>query len=297
MLGSMVLSWLAGDRGLALGATARSETLLQEIGRRSPGCERHLLEAESATVEQLEGLLRGADYAVNCVGVIKPYIHDDNRVETERAILVNGLFPHRLATAAERASCRVLQIATDCVYSGTTGRYLEDAPHDALDVYGKTKSLGEIHSPWVHHLRVSIIGPELKGHVSLLDWFLGQGKGASLNGFTNHDWNGVTTLHFGKICHGIIKERVVPGHMQHIVPSGSITKAALLSVFAKEYDRADLTIRPVAAPKVIDRTLATAHAEANRQVWKSAGYSEPPTIEQMVSELGRYRMVAGDRPG
>jgi dTDP-4-dehydrorhamnose reductase len=297
MLGSMVSSWLSDDRELKLGVTARTEALLHDLERRVPASERHLLDAETATVEQLAKLLRGVDYAVNCIGVIKPYIRDDNRAETERAILVNGLFPHRLATAAEQSSCRVLQIATDCVYSGATGRYVEESPHDALDVYGKTKSLGEVRGPWIHHLRCSIIGPELKGHVSLLDWFRAQARGASLNGFTNHDWNGITTLHYGKICHGIIKQKIVPGQVLHIVPTGSITKAALLGVFAKEYDRGDITIRPVEAPKVINRTLATSHAEENRKIWNAAGYPVPPTIEQMLSELARYRMAPEVRAG
>jgi dTDP-4-dehydrorhamnose reductase len=275
MLGSMVRSWLSTDRTLSLVATTRNE-----------------LDAETATQDAIAHVLRGADYAVNCIGVIKPYIHDDNGAETVRAMRVNGLFAHTLAAAAERASCRVLQIATDCVYSGTKGRYLENAPHDATDVYGKTKSLGEVHSPWVHHLRCSIIGPEPAAHVSLLDWFLGQAKGATVKGFTNHDWNGVTTLHFGKLCHGIIRQKIVPGHLQHVVPSGTITKAALLGVFAKELDRSDVTIQPVAAPTVIDRTLATAHAETNQALWTAAGYPEPPTVERMVSELARYGSAA-----
>jgi dTDP-4-dehydrorhamnose reductase len=289
MLGSMVLRWLATDRSLTLAATARTDALLQELERLGPGCERRLLDAETTTVDGLTALLQGADYAVNCIGVIKPYIRDDRPIETERAIRVNALFPHALATAAERSSCRVLQIATDCVYSGTKGGYLESAPHDALDVYGKTKSMGEIHSPWVHHLRCSIIGPEPRAHVSLLDWFIGQARGATVKGFTNHAWNGVTTLHFGKVCHGLIKTRSVPGHLQHLVPTGSITKAALLGVFGKEYDRSDVTIQPVAAPTVIDRTLGTSSPDADRDMWKGAGYAEPPTVEQMVYELARFR--------
>jgi len=62
----------------------------------------------------------------------------------------------------------------------------------------------EAWSGSVFHLRASIIGPEPKAHVSLLDWFLGQKKDAAVNGFTNHQWNGVTTLHFARLCHGII---------------------------------------------------------------------------------------------
>ena len=47
----------------------------------------------------------------------------------------------------EQSNGPILQIATDCVYSGATGGYTESSSHDALDVYGKTKSLGEVALP------------------------------------------------------------------------------------------------------------------------------------------------------
>ena len=82
-----------------------------------------------------------------------------------------------------------MQIATDCVYSGKKGSYNEDDLHDALDVYGKTKSLGEAQSPNLLNIRCSIIGPEQGKHVSLLEWFLTQEPGAKLQGFAHHHWN------------------------------------------------------------------------------------------------------------
>ena len=100
----------------------------------------------------------------------------------------------------------MIQIATDCVYSGKTGGYNEDSLHDALDAYGKTKSLGEVRSSTFLNIRSSIIGPEINHKVLLLEWFLKQPKGAVLNGFSNHLWNGVTTLQFAELCLTIIKK-------------------------------------------------------------------------------------------
>jgi dTDP-4-dehydrorhamnose reductase len=288
MLGSMVLSWLGRDPSLQLIATGRETELFAGMKRLAPTCDPRALDAESATVESLEALLGGADWAVNCIGVIKPYIKDDNPTQTQRALRVNSLFPHLLAQAAERTGCKVLQIATDCVYSGLKGAYPETAAHDALDVYGKSKSLGEVHSPQVHHLRCSIIGPEPKCHVSLLDWFLGQAPGAGVKGFTNHDWNGVTTLHYAKVCHGIMKQGLNLPHLLHVVPTGTIAKSDLLGAFATSYGRGDITIDPVAAPTVVDRTLSTGQAELNAAVWRAAGYPVPPTVPQMVQEMADY---------
>ena len=203
MLGWVVLRELAADESLDVFASVRDESGAALARRVAPGVACRALDAEDVTVEALSDALDAASWAINAIGVIKPYIKEDEAASVERALRVNALFPHRLARAAERTGCRVLQIATDCVYSGARGDYRESDAHDALDVYGKTKSLGEVHSPMVHHLRCSIIGPELQHHMSLLDWFLGQPEGASLQGFVNHRWNGVTTLHFARLCRAI----------------------------------------------------------------------------------------------
>ena len=44
----------------------------------------------------------------------------------------------------------------------------------------------------------------------------------------------------------------------------------------------------VEAPAVIDRTLTTNTEQANRQLWDAAGYSSPPTVEEMVAEVADY---------
>ncbi|MBI4267073.1 MAG: sugar nucleotide-binding protein [Chloroflexi bacterium] len=288
MLGSMVLDYLSRDLDVQLIATARRRDLIHSFESRLDNVEWRRLDAGGSTVKKIVAVLGDAAWAVNAIGVIKPYIHDDNAAEVERAVNVNARFPHLLAHAAEETGCRVLQIATDCVYSGRGGNYTEKDEHDPLDVYGKTKSLGEVYSGSVYHLRCSIIGPEPKGHISLLDWFLGQSRHASVNGYTNHRWNGVTTLHFAKLCQGIIKRRLALPHVQHVIPSGSISKAEMLGCFAREYKRGDITITPTNAKVVIDRTLSTVNDSLNRQLWAAAGYATPPSVPEMVAEMAKY---------
>ena len=288
MLGSMVLNYLSTDSSLELIATARSRELIQKFRPHLSGVQWKLLDAERCNAKDISEVLGDAKWAVNAIGVIKPYIHDDNAAEVERAVTVNALFPHLLAHAAEQSGCRVLQIATDCVYSGSKGNYTEKDSHDPLDVYGKTKSLGEVYSANVHHLRCSIVGPEPKGHVSVLDWFLGQPRSGSVSGYTNHQWNGVTTLHFAKVCHGIIKHEINLLHVQHLVPAGTVSKMELLQSFGQTYHRQDITITPAKANTVIDRTLATMNETLNRQLWATAGYAKPPSVPEMVEELTQF---------
>lgn len=288
MLGSITLdSFVKSDEFEVIG-TYRNKEGIEPFIASYPNIKFRQLDAEKASVEEITEAISGTEWVVNAIGVIKPYIHDDNPEETIRAVLVNSVFPYNLAVAASKTNAKVIQIATDCVYSGKEGKYKEDAVHDALDVYGKSKSLGEVYFDNIYHVRCSIIGPELKGHMSLMDWFLGQSENAKLNGFTNHDWNGVTTLHFARITQGIIKNQVKISHLQHIIPGNAITKANLLRAFAKEFGREDIKVNDVEAPTVIDRTLATNNDQLNKEIWAAAGYDSPPTIEQMVAEVAAY---------
>ena len=220
---------------------------------------------------------------INAVGVIKPYIRDTDSCQVERAVRVNALFPHLLARAAARCDARVIQIATDCVYSGARGGYVESDLHDAQDAYGKTKSLGEVRHEAVYNLRCSIIGPESRGHRSLLDWFRLQPAGATVPGYANHRWNGVTTLAFARLCLGLVRE----GGPQriHVIPADQVSKAELLGVVREAYARQDITIAPENTPIAIDRTLATEHPAGNLALWRAAGYAAVPTIAEMVREM------------
>lgn len=289
MLGSMVTDLLATDDSLQVAAAVRSADYAREAANRLPNVDWRLFTIgdQVETARQLHSL-GPADWVINAIGLTKPYTHDDNPAEVERAITGNALFPHWLGRAAQEYGGQVLQIATDCVYSGASGHYRETALHDALDVYGKTKSLGEAFLPNVHHLRCSIIGPEPKAYVFLLAWFLKQKSQAQLNGFTNHRWNGVTTLHFAAVCRGIIKQNIALPHLQHVIPTEDVSKYQLLQAFAQAYGRPDIIINPVEAGVAVDRTLATNDPTLNQTLWAAAGYVQPPTVPEMVAELARF---------
>jgi dTDP-4-dehydrorhamnose reductase len=275
MLGSMVLRYLSHQPDLYLRPTERSS-----------------FDAAKADLSDAVEVLEGQDYAINCIGIIKPRIDEQNAASVRRAIQVNSLFPHVLAGAAELTGCRVLQIATDCVFSGRDGGYLESCLHDPLDVYGKTKSLGEVRSSNVRHLRCSIVGPEQvyppRPVQSLLQWFLAQPQGATVHGYTNHLWNGITTLAFARLCHGIVKNGIELPQVQHLIPCYAMDKAELLWSFSHCYDRGDIQIKRAAAGTPINRTLATVNLDKNAELWQAAGYAKTASIMELVEEMAAY---------
>jgi dTDP-4-dehydrorhamnose reductase len=290
MLGSMVVDVISRESGLAVTASVRSAAMEEALAPRFPGVEFRIFDPAAGVSPEL---FEGQAWVINAIGITKPLIRDDRADEIDRAIEINARLPYQVAHAARAARAQVLQIATDCVYSGGKGRYVESDVHDALDVYGKSKSLGETFHDNVHHLRCSIIGPEPKDFKFLIEWFRRQPKGSQLNGFMNHQWNGVTTLHFARICLGIITRGVALGHLIHIVPTGTLSKAEMLHQFGRSFSRPDLAIRDVTASTVVDRTLDTNQPDLNREVWNAAGYQEAPSVPDMIQELAdfNYRAV------
>ena len=285
MLGSMIVDYLSRDSQFSLTATVRTADLQERMQAVYPKVRWEIADFRGFTDF---AAFDGQQWIINAIGITKPLIRDDHAAEILNAIEINSLLPHTIGREAQRRNARVIQIATDCVYSGSKGHYTETDAHDALDVYGKTKSLGECFLPNTQHLRCSIIGPEPKDFKFLIEWFRRQPPDASVNGFTNHHWNGVTTLHFAKLCKGIIETGPALSHLQHVVPSGLVTKARMLHDFAQAYSRPDITIRDTEAKTVIDRTLDTTTPDANLALWRAAGYQQPPTVTHMILELGKY---------
>lgn len=224
------------------------------------------------------------DWIINCIGVIKPHINEGLYSSTQNAIEINSLFPYRIAEAIEGTSIKVIQIATDCVYSGLIGSYTESQPHDALDVYGKTKSLGEVNSDSFIHLRASIIGPEPARSTSLLEWFLRQETNAEVNGFTDHLWNGITTHHFAKLALSITETNLFLPGVKHVIPGDTVAKAELLEYFKEVYGRSDIVVNRVESSKKIDRTLSSTQKDFSNDLWLASGYWSAPTVKQMVQE-------------
>ena len=291
MLGSMVVEYLAKQPGYQVTAVVRDSKFADWASKKLPEVRFALGGINDVTGDIDFNSVKGSEWVVNAIGITKPLIKDDNFEQIERAVAVNVVFPHRLARLAAENGAKVIQIATDCVYSGAKGDYTEVDLHDCTDVYGKTKSLGECYMTNVHHLRCSIIGPELKDRKFLLEWFLKQPQNSSVNGFSNHSWNGVTTLHFAKLCKGIVESSLNLSHLQHVIPSGSVTKAEMLESFAKCYGRSDILVKTMEAPMVLARTLRTKNEETNKSLWSAAGYTTPPTVPQMIEELSKFAMT------
>ena len=206
-----------------------------------------------------------AAYYINCIGVINVHVAKD----IKNAIVLNSLFPHMLTDRLRN----VIHVTTDCVFSGREGNYDENSLHDAIDDYGKTKSLGEPKNCMV--LRTSIIGPEVHNDSSLVAWVRKQ-AGKEINGYTNHFWNGITTLQYAKVCDQIIREGLYKDELYHVVSPTSVTKYELVSMISDHYG-VGAVVRPFETPVKVDRTMST--------VKDLCGKLNIPEIKEQIEEL------------
>jgi dTDP-4-dehydrorhamnose reductase len=225
------------------------------------------------------------DYVINCIGAIPQKYTIKSQSEIRDMIIVNSFLPADLESLSTKGLFDVIQIATDCVFSGLSGNYDEGALHDAIDLYGVSKSLGELRSPNSMHLRCSVIGDADSSNSSLHNWFLSNKSDSNVQGFTNHKWNGITTLAFAKIVLGIVNFGGFKPGLQHIVPLDIVSKYDLLRIIADVKERHDIRINPVENSTRVDRTLRSKYSERNETLWRHAGYAKLPTIRELVQEL------------
>jgi dTDP-4-dehydrorhamnose reductase len=259
MLGNTVGKWfLSNPDKYEVHLTYRTEDV-------SYGENKHYFNAVEDSLEDLPNV----DWVINCIGTIKPFMTKD----PVRSIEINSLFPWKLARFCEDKGTKLIHITTDCVYSGASGLYTEDVAHDALDDYGKSKSLGEPDNCMV--LRTSIIGEEIHKDASLISWVKSQ-KGKKVNGFTNHQWNGITTKQYAKICDQIVSRSMYKVGKYHVFSPYSVNKHELVTMLGEKFDL-ELTVKKTNATTSADRTLASNHSLCKRL--------EVPSIKQQIKEL------------
>jgi len=231
MLGNAVLRYFAGSDSYDAVGSVRSESAFRSL----PESLRHRLVAagNADDPDQLIRLLGQVrpDIVINCIGLVKQLGEAKNPLA---AIPINAVLPHRLAQCCELVGARLVHLSTDCVFSGRKGMYVEDDVADADDVYGRTKLLGEVDYPHAVTLRTSIIGHELAGHRSLVDWFLSQDR--PVKGFTRAIFSGLPTVEIASV----IDRYVIPNkdmHGLYHVSAAPIDKASLLRLVADVYQK------------------------------------------------------------
>lgn len=211
------------------------------------------------------------DTIINCIGVLNQFAEQDKALAT----YLNAYLPHFLVSATEGTDTQVIQMSTDCVFSGKRGQYTEADFPDGETFYDRSKALGELNDRKNLTLRNSIVGPDINENgIGLLNWFMKQQ--GEINGFTGALWTGQTTLQLAKTMEIAAKERI--HGLYNMVPDHSISKYDLLKLFNSYIRGSEIKINPVVGINA-DKSLKRTNFEFDYII---------PDYEVMVSELADW---------
>jgi len=239
-----------------------SPALLQRV---APGVQVQDFDAVMRIFEQVKPQI-----VINAARLTKKRVDEKNPLP---AIAVNALFPHRLHRLCEISGVRLIQLSTDCVFSGRSGNYNEKSLPDAEDLYGRSEALGEVTGGAAISLRVSCIGHELHEPHGLLEWFMAQ-KG-SVRGFSEAIYSGLPTVELARVMADYILPRYRLRGLYHLC-ADPISKYELLELVAAQYGK-KIKIIPERNVK-IDRSLDSARLR------RATGW-RPPSWEQLIKAM------------
>lgn len=183
------------------------------------------------------------DVVINCVGVIP------NRFSGAPSgvmVAANALGPHVLAAVCGKP---IIHVSTDCVFSG-----IYDEPYpitfnpDPIDLYGRTKLVGEVKADNVLNVRTSFIGFD---H-GLLHWLCSFSDYSTLDGWEYAWWSGSTVW---AVAAELVKlaGNFPGGGIAHLATAQPVSKLNVL-LYLKAVLDLKVQIRPVMRP-IIDRSL------------------------------------------
>ncbi len=273
MLGHVIMNYLNANSKWTVYGTIRNKNIYECVKKKLNNKVYFCCPAKKNEINKLINKLKPS-LIINCIGIVK---QNQTRTEPLSSILINALFPHELAKICKKKCIRLINFSSDCVFSGNKGGYSEVDKPDPIDLYGRTKLLGEVHSDNVLTIRTSFLGHQINSKYSLLEWFLSQ-KNECL-GFEKAIYSGLPTIEIAQV----LKDYIVPyenlsGLYQ--LSSDPINKYELLNLIKKVYNLKLNIIKDNAI--VIDRSL-----DSNKFRDKT-GY-RPPKWNELIKKMYKYR--------
>jgi dTDP-4-dehydrorhamnose reductase len=272
MLGSMLRRYLSDDPDLVVRWTSK----------RAPTTA---LPFEIGTIDSLRNFLQKHgpfSCIINCIAILRAP-GQANASERCNMVRANALFPNELAAVGAEFGAALIHVSTDAVFDPAAGRCRPSDFPAPRDFYGLTKCVGEPVGENTITIRCSLIGPNPNKR-GLFEWLVGQPYNATINGFDDQLWSGVTTLQFAEMCRRVLRPSLftqmrAASSLHHFCPNTVITKFELLQLLV-DYFRPDLRLRRRAGG-AITRILVS-----EGPLRKLFGEGEP--MELAIKRLSQY---------
>lgn len=246
---------------VAAAALRRQYAVIATARREMPECIAYDVDQPDDALSAVARRAHPQALIVNAIATTAAQIAADTR---ERAVAVNATFPHRVARVAAARHQRVIHISTDAVFPPDCGTVSEDDPVAPQDDYGRSKAEGELTGEHCLTIRCSIVGPPAPQRRSgLWAWVTDQARGATVPGYINQIWSGMTTQQLAAVCAALVdrdcfaKVRAA-GAVHHLALNPAISKFDLVRALAALL-RPDVTVRRDDAPQSVNRILVSRH--------------------------------------
>lgn len=172
-----------------------------------------------------------SEYLINCIGAI-PQRTKEFDINFELPVWLDQNF-----------NGRIIHPGTDCE--------MDD------DNYGVSKAKAAV---WLLEkglrtkiIKTSIIGYEVNGNASLMEWFLSNKDGIVVNGYSNHFWNGSTTYQWAKHAKCMIENWSKQMDLT-IIGTDSVSKYQILSNINRIFNR-QINVNPYETESIVNKCL------------------------------------------
>lgn len=267
---------------LVLAASKRYEVV---AGSRRPIIEFPCVESVELDLASDESIAAAVSAArptvvVHCAAETRVDWCEDHPDETIR---VNVEGTARLGRAAALVNARLVYISTDSVFDGTRGAYVEEDEPRPLNVYARSKWLGEqaVRREAPDHLivRTNLYGWNVSPKVSLAEWILGRlRRGEEVPGFRDVIFSPLLVDDLADILLHMIA-RDLKG-LYHLGAPDAVSKYEFARALAREFGLDRNLVRPASiasaglrAARPLVTNLNPAKAEA------ALGRAMPPVAK------------------
>jgi len=236
-----------------------------------PFCKNIL--GNACELKLLEDVIKKGEFdtVINCIGVLI------QRSETNKhqAVFLNSYLPHYLSDITKESKTKIIQMSTDCVFSGKKGNYSENSLRDGESFYDRSKALGELENKKDLTFRTSIIGPDMnKDGIGLFNWFIKQQ--GEINGYTKAIWTGVTSLTLAKAMEKATEYNLVG--LYNLVNNKTINKYEILKLFNKYFKKNQITINQ-SDDVILNKSLINSRTDFDFII---------PSYEDMIKEMKEW---------
>lgn len=231
------------------------------------------------------------DYVINCIGATS--VEECERLP-EKAMLLNAVFPHRVARASNLFGFRYIHVSTD--HYGTLSHELRSESMNPilLNQYGYSKYIGEHlvfnDNPESLILRTNFFGLSASGNHSILDFAIRSlTKSIPIFGYEDVWFTPLGVTQVGKFLATNL-DRGLTGIL-NLSGSESITKLTFLREVALGLGLDPNLVVPAKSSELSPRVTRPSNLSLDNSRLRSLGI-QLPGLKDMIQEELSYRVVA-----